>query len=250
MSDVRRGYDQNKRAQDKNDIWLFFVARPISLILTELFLKARISANQTTYISMCVGLAGCGLLAFGSYGVRIVGVLLVCLWIVLDCVDGNIARVKQTQSHYGEFIDALSGYLMNSLVFLSVGIAAYSEPGALLEFVAPIVVDDPYILIIIGAWASLAIILPRLVYHKFMNTFPEAARAEFKSEAKLSAGLYHFGYHIVHNITSFAGFLTPILLLATIFRLLGVFALFYAVVNTGVFIVTTGRMVIKGNYLS
>ncbi len=252
IKDVRDAYASRKKREDRGDLWLYYVVRRISFYLTWMFLQLGISANQATYISMAIGAAGCGLMAFGDYGVRITGALLVSFWIVLDCVDGNIARFKKTSSNYGELIDALSGYMMNGLLFLSVGIGAFihieSSFGLITRF---FYIDlNESILIILGAWASLAIIFPRLIYHKFMNAFPEAQSAEIKPGAKHSKGLYHFGYRMVHNITSFSGFLTPILLLATIFRLLSIFVFFYALMNTGVLIITTGRIILKGHRLS
>lgn len=252
IKEIRNAYSLRKKEEDRGDIWLYYVVRAMSFPLTGVFLRIGISANQATYISMVVGAAGCGLLAFGNYAMRIFGALLANFWIVLDCADGNIARFKKTSSNYGELIDALSGYMMNGLLFLSVGIGAFihieSSFGVVTQFLC--INLNEGILIILGAWASLAIILPRLIYHKFINTFPEAQSAEIKPGAKYSKGLYHFGYRMVHNITSFSGFLTPILLFATIFRFLSIFVFFYAAMNTGVLIITTGRIILKGRELS
>lgn len=252
INNIFSSYTVDKKDQDREDVWLYYIMRRISFYPTLLFLKMGVSANQATYISMVVGVIGCGFLAFGNCGIRIAGASLVNLWIILDCVDGNIARYRKTFSHYGEFIDALSGYMMNGLLFLSVGIGAFihieSSFGVVTQFLC--INLNEGILIILGAWASLAIILPRLIYHKFINTFPEAQSAEIKPGAKYSKGLYHFGYRMVHNITSFSGFLTPILLFATIFRFLSIFVFFYAAMNTGVLIITTGRIILKGRELS
>lgn len=252
IHDIRRVYSGRKEKQDKEDLWLYYVVRRISFYPTWLFLKMGVSANQATYISMVVGVIGCGFLAFGNYGIRIAGASLVNLWIILDCVDGNIARYRKTFSNYGELVDSLSGYIMNALLFLSVGIGAFSHSEPSFRFITRVLAINPNesILIILGAWASLAIIFPRLIYHKFMTTFPQAQSAEIKSGVSSSKSLYHFGYRVVHNITSFSGFLTPILLLATIFRLLSIFVFFYALINTGVLIITTGRIILKGRRLS
>ncbi|MFC2078688.1 CDP-alcohol phosphatidyltransferase family protein [Candidatus Bipolaricaulota bacterium] len=248
IKDIRDAYSSGKKEEDKGDLWLYYVVRRISFYPTWLFLRLGISANQATYISIVIGVIGCGLLAFGDYNVRVVGALLANSWIILDCVDGNISRFKKTSSHYGELIDAISGYLMNGYLFLSVGIGAciHIEPsfGLVSQFFH--INLNESILIILGAWASLAIILPRLIYQKFMNTFPEARNAGIKPGAKHSKGAYHLGYRVIHNVTSFSGFLTPLLLFASIFELLSVFTLFYALLNTGVLIITTGRIILNG----
>jgi len=251
FNNIRSSYGVDKKSQDRQDLWLYYVVRRISFYPTWLFLKLGISANQATYISMIVGAIGCGFLALGNYGIKIIGALLVNFWIILDCVDGNIARFKKTFSKYGEFVDALSGYLMNALLFLSVGIGAFNHPEPLFEFInQSFAFDlDKSILIILGAWASLAIILPRLIFHKFINTFPEAQSTEIKSGPGSSKSFYHKVYFIIHNVASFSGFLTPILFLATLFRSLSIFVFFYALINTGVLITTTIRLIVKGQRL-
>jgi len=240
VSDIRLSHSKEKNRQDRKDLWLYYVARRVSFYPTWLFLKLGISANQATYISMVIGIVGCGLLAVGNYGVRIVGASLISFWIVLDCVDGNIARFKKTFSDYGEFLDALSGYIMNVSLFLSVGISVCIYPESSFESINWFfsVNFSENVLIILSIWTSLSIIFPRLIYHKFKNTFSQFKNVEIKPEGEFLKSFYLLGYRIVHNIVSFSGFLTPLLFLATIFKYLSMFILFYALINTSLLIVT------------
>jgi len=252
LKDVRSSYFLEKHNQDKGDFWLYYIVRPISFYLTYVFLKLNISANQATYFSIFIGFIGCGFIVSGNYSFRIIGALLMNLWIILDCVDGNIARFKKTFSKYGEFIDALNGYLMNALLFISVGIGAFNCPEQSFKlicqsFIFNIFSINENILIILGAWSSITNILSRLIFQKFMNTFRTVKPTEIKprSNVNSSNSVYHKMYFIIHNIVSFSGFLTPILFLATIFRLLNIFVIFYAIVNTGVLIATIAQIILK-----
>jgi len=251
LNKIRLSYARAKREQDREDLWVYYVIRKISFYPTWLFLKIGISANQATFISIIVGVIGCSFLAFGNYGTRIMGALLVNFWIVLDCVDGNIARYEETFSNYGEFIDALGGYLLNAILFLSTGIAAFSHPELSFKFINQIFAGnlDRSILIISGAWASIVIILSRLIFHKFMNIFSGVQSSKIRSAVESRKGLSHIFYLVVHNIVSLSGFLTPILLLAVIFRFLSIFVLLYALMNTIILIVTTHRIVLKSRRL-
>lgn len=251
LNNIRLSYTRTKREQDREDLWVYYVIRKISFYPTWLFLKIGISANQATFISIIVGVIGCSFLAFGNYVTRIMGALLVNFWIVLDCVDGNIARYKETLGNYGEFIDALGGYLLNAILFLSTGIAAFSCPELSFRFINQIFVSNlnGSILIILGAWASLVTILSRLVFHKFMNIFSQAQIVKITPGAESGKGFSHILYLVVHNIVSLSGFLTPLLLLAVIFRLLSIFVFLYALMNTIILIVTTHRIMLKGKRL-
>lgn len=248
LTDIKKSYHSTKQLSDRNDLWLYYVIRKISFYITWIFLKFGFSANQTTYIAIIVGLTGCGFIIYPDYKIKIIGTLLINFWIVLDCVDGNIARYKKKSSEYGEFIDSLGGYLMNALLFLSVGIGAFNYPEFSLKFISRLFVfNNGNMLIILGAWSSIANILSRLIFQKYMNTFRTVKSTEIKprSNANSSKSVYHKMYFIIHNIVSFSGFLTPILFLATIFRLLNIFVIFYAIINTGVLIATTSQIILK-----
>lgn len=80
-----------------------------------------------------------------------------------------------------------------------------------------------------------------------MNTFRTVKSTEIKprSNVNSSNSFYHKMYFIIHNIVNFSGFLTPMLFLATIFRLLNIFVIFYAIINTGVLIATTTQIILK-----
>ena len=80
-------------------------------------------------------------------------------WLICDCVDGNIARVKKTTGPMGEFIDAQSGYVVSAFCYMGLGFAAfyttrYSEYN--IWFLA------------LGVIASISNILSRLIHQKFI----------------------------------------------------------------------------------
>jgi len=246
LNNIHLEYVKGKRDEEREDLWVYYLIRRISFYPTWLFLKLGLSANQATFISIIVGVIGCSFLAFGNYVTRVTGALLVNFWIILDCVDGNIARYKETSSDYGEFIDALGGYLLNAILFLSVGTGAFRYPESSFSFINRIFAGnlDETVLLVLGAWSSLAVIFSRLILHKFLNIFSKVG-GENKLEIESSKGSPFLIYLIAHNIVSFSGFLMPILFIAVIFKLLGMFVFFYALMNTIILIVTTYRIVLK-----
>jgi phosphatidylglycerophosphate synthase len=92
----------------------------------------------------------------------IVGVVLINLWIVLDCCDGNIARVTKKSSYMGEFIDAVSGYVICAFNFLAIGLAAYNRSTLLFG-------EKNVWLVVIGAVACISNLFARLIYQKYTN---------------------------------------------------------------------------------
>lgn len=115
-------------------VWTKLILRPLALPVTWLALKLGLSANQVTYLSIFCVLMGTVFLTLGSRPYAIWGAVLFNLWAILDCVDGNVARMRGTASKYGELIDAFGGYVAYAFVFLAAGMAAENARDSIPEY--------------------------------------------------------------------------------------------------------------------
>jgi phosphatidylglycerophosphate synthase len=244
VNELRSDYSQHQKfEQDKNELMGFYIVRPLSFYPTAVAMNIGLTANQTTWISLIVLLVGCFLLAVGNYLTALAGAALLNIWLVLDFVDGNIARYEKTCSRYGEFIDALGAYLAH-LSFFAAGVGFYVSRNSLLlaRFEWP---AEGYsvVILILGSIASLAAIWIRLIYQKFKNTFPALGFEKddvlsVRDTASISAVLRNLG----HNLFNLSGLLLPAFFLAAAFRLLDVFLIFVAIANTLIVVVTLRRV--------
>lgn len=149
--------------EDKNKGDSFFVrffARKVSFIFTYVFVNAGFSAKDVSLISIFVGLLSCLCLCINVQVFRVIGIVGIEIWMILDCTDGNIARLTKTFSPYGEFIDALSGYIISAFSLFGIGVSAF--------YTANIVFGRNEIYLIIGGISSICNILPRLIYQKYL----------------------------------------------------------------------------------
>jgi phosphatidylglycerophosphate synthase len=71
-----------------------------------------------TLLSVAIGLLGAAGLATVSYWGRLTGVLLLVASVVLDCVDGDLARARLSQSAEGAWLDVVGDYVVHLAVFL------------------------------------------------------------------------------------------------------------------------------------
>jgi len=81
--------------------------RPISIKISELLLKTNITPNQISLISFIAGLFGALFFYFGDYIFLVIGGLLVHLSSIIDGCDGEVARLKLSESKYGGWFDAV-----------------------------------------------------------------------------------------------------------------------------------------------
>jgi phosphatidylglycerophosphate synthase len=94
------------------------IDRRLSRPLTRLLLRTPVTPSQVTLLSVAAGLLGAAGLATVSHGLRVGGVLLLVLSIILDCVDGEIARARYQQSAAGARLDVVGDYLVHLAVFV------------------------------------------------------------------------------------------------------------------------------------
>jgi phosphatidylglycerophosphate synthase len=95
-------------------VWL---DRPMSRLVTRACLRTPLTPSHVTLLSVAAGLLGAAGLATVSYWGRLGGVLLLVASVVLDCVDGDLARLELAQSPAGARLDVVGDYLVHVAVF-------------------------------------------------------------------------------------------------------------------------------------
>ncbi len=95
--------------------------REISLRWTRHLVNSRISPNQLTHLMVVAGvLAGAALLIPGLGG-ALLGALLIQLYLLLGCVDGEVARWRKQTSITGVYLDRIGHYLSEAALLAGFG---------------------------------------------------------------------------------------------------------------------------------
>lgn len=98
-----------------------YIFRPIAFIFVKLLYKTPITPNQISILSIMVGILSGIFFTQGTLTSFLVAGLLYCFSIVLDCVDGMIARLKKNGSAVGRIIDGLADYIVGISVYVGLG---------------------------------------------------------------------------------------------------------------------------------
>jgi phosphatidylglycerophosphate synthase len=185
--------------------------RPLSFAFSAFFSNIGWTANMVSYLSAVVALIACACFVLGA---PIAGAVLINMWLLLDCTDGNIARSVRKE-RYGDFADSMSSYICVGLMFCCMGFAAYRTGGALF---AP---GNPWV-ILMGALAGSSDSLMRLLYQKFLNsTVAQGAEVNRSEDPDQQGGINRIRMK-VDAYVSLGGFLPLAVLLASIFDFLDV----------------------------
>ena len=98
--------------------------REISLRWTRHLVNTRVTPNQLTYLMVLAGVAaGAALLIPGLTG-AVLAALLIQLYLLLDCVDGEVARWRGQTSITGVYLDRVGHYLSEAALLVGFGMRA------------------------------------------------------------------------------------------------------------------------------
>jgi len=124
-----KDYKKSLKMKEVEEIFDLILYRPLAFIFVKTIIRTNITPNHLTFAAIIMGIiAGC----FYSQGIQncfIAGGIFYLLFNVLDCSDGQLARLKKNGTHTGRIIDGIADYIAVISVFIGVGIgyAAKSE---------------------------------------------------------------------------------------------------------------------------
>ena len=234
MKQIRQSLPKEK--SKVSSFWVRLWVREFSYLVTWLCLRLGISANTVSVLSAIDAFAGCVLLCVPNFICMLVGVVLINFWIVLDCVDGNIARVLKKDSRSGEFFDAVSGYVVCAFAFFAVGVAAYHTSDWWGEY--------QYLFIVFGALASITDLYARLIYQKYTVTRLSLAQkngVDYRSEndnfekKDKPKGLTYVRL-VIDRQTGISALFMPALIVSFVFRRFEFMVLFYCLYHCAAFL--------------
>jgi phosphatidylglycerophosphate synthase len=98
--------------------------RRVSPYLTRALLPTGVSPNAVTGLMSVVGLAAAALLSLPGVLAAVGALLLIQLQLLLDCSDGELARVRGQSSPAGIYLDRIGHYLTEAALPIGLGIRA------------------------------------------------------------------------------------------------------------------------------
>jgi phosphatidylserine synthase len=119
-----------KMANRANDgFFSVYVLRRFSKLLTWVAVKIGATPNQVTIASFAIGLYAAFLFAQGDFWSILIGAVLLQVSIIVDCVDGELARYTRKFSELGAWLDAITDRVKEYAVFLGLAYGAYVQSG-------------------------------------------------------------------------------------------------------------------------
>ncbi|HEY4186091.1 MAG TPA: CDP-alcohol phosphatidyltransferase family protein [Polyangia bacterium] len=120
-----------RRTRKPHDLlWNRFVARPLAAVVLVPLGSTRVTPNQVTLATLVVFAGAAVTMALApTWGGLLAAVGLLEFAYVLDCVDGQLARLRGTSSPVGAHLDFLMDELKAFLLVAAVGVRLWRADG-------------------------------------------------------------------------------------------------------------------------
>ena len=180
---VRLSYTPEKRQEDlESGPVIYWFYRPVSFLVTPLFMSAGLSANQATLLGIAAALAMPGAAQWAPAGYCWVAGLAL-FYHIMDHVDGNLARTTGISTVAGALLERLHALIFWPMYFVSVGLLVPPDGLA------------------IGLGAAVFLLLKREVQDAFEATYPSqdvqwGPRTQSRQAGQM---FFNLGYLLEHT---------------------------------------------------
>jgi len=127
-----------KSIETENYIDRFFF-RPIGFVIAKLLKNTGVTPNMITILSIFVGAATGPLFYFNRFHLTLTGIGCLVFANILDCVDGQLARLTGIKSKIGRILDGIAGDIWFILIYVFLALRLKNEYGTWLFFILAIV---------------------------------------------------------------------------------------------------------------
>lgn len=127
IDEIRRIGQPPEKIREENSYGC--VLRKVSPYLVKFFVEHNISANQISLFGILLGVIGSFLFVFGNPYLMLIGCLLNQLRHLFDRVDGEVARVTNSKTVGGAYLERIQGTIVNTFLFVYLGIGLYMMLG-------------------------------------------------------------------------------------------------------------------------
>ncbi len=138
MPGIREAYVRSLKMTEAEEIFDLLGYRPVAFGLVQLLRRTPVTPNQITLLALAAGLAAAWNFSSGSAASLAAGACWYLLSNILDCADGQLARLQKSGTPFGRLLDGIADYVSGISIFIGIGagLAAQGHPDWWLVVVA------------------------------------------------------------------------------------------------------------------
>ena len=99
--------------------------RPVGRFFSKVLIHTAVTPNQISICATLIGVASAICFGVGSHTAVLIGALLLQFSAIIDCVDGDVARVLFKESPLGKWLDIIGDQIVHIGVFVALGVGLW-----------------------------------------------------------------------------------------------------------------------------
>lgn len=120
-------YKKSLKMLEVEEVLDLIIYRPLAFIFVKLIVGTNLTPNQITTTALFFGVIASLLFYFNTPTAFLIAGILFIVYDVLDCADGQLARIKKNGTPIGRVLDGLADYIVTTLAYLFIGIGFASN---------------------------------------------------------------------------------------------------------------------------
>jgi len=154
-----REYKNSLKMKEVEEVIDLILYRPVAFLLVISVYNTKIKPDHLTLAAMLMGIIGGFFYSFGSRQSAVIGAVFYLLFNILDCSDGQLARIKKNGSSVGRLLDGIADYIAAIAVYAGIVIGFSNNP------------EQPSPFVILIALAGISIIVQESLVDFFRIRF-------------------------------------------------------------------------------
>jgi phosphatidylglycerophosphate synthase len=106
------------------------IDRPVSRFISQRLAQTKLTPNMITLTGASIGLLGAYFLSQPGYEAQVPGSLLFLFCVIVDGVDGEVARLTLKESVFGHYLDVITDNIVHAALFIALPLGLYHETGS------------------------------------------------------------------------------------------------------------------------
>jgi phosphatidylglycerophosphate synthase len=117
-------YKQSLKMPEVEEVVDLIFYRPIAFLLVKMIYNTRITPDHLTLGAIIMGLTGGFMYAFGLPQTSTAGAIFYILFVIFDCSDGQLARLKKNGTKIGRLLDGIADYIVVTAIYIGLAIGS------------------------------------------------------------------------------------------------------------------------------
>jgi phosphatidylglycerophosphate synthase len=176
-------YKASLKVIEIEEIMDLILYRPLAFVFVKATYSTSITPNQVSSIAMLFGVIAGILFGFGTknFVLAAAGFYLICN--ILDCADGQIARLKNNGTKVGRIVDGFIDYVVSFAVYVGIGAGlTVMQCSGLMQLKYNVFNFNPYVFVwLLTALGGFSSALQAILLDFFRNKFLEIVYSKFSS---------------------------------------------------------------------